>query len=201
MQLGRTQTLEDQKECLQIIAAESDRLSRLIDQILNFAKMERKRRIFHFYSCNMVSLIEQIVQDFQNQISNRSTCEITINQEENLPEIFVDPEAIREAVSNLLSNAYKYNDKKDKKIEIHIYQHKTTEIAISIKDNGIGIPRNELHRIFQKFYRVENTLTTHIEGTGLGLSLVESIIRAHKGNLKVQSKFRQGSEFTIFLPM
>lgn len=201
MQLGRAQTLEDQKECLQIIAAESDRLSRLIDQILNFARMEQKRRIFHFRSCCMESLIEQIVQDFQNQISNRATCEIVINKDDNLPQIFIDPEAIREAVTNLLSNAYKYNDKKEKKIEIHIYLHKITEMAISIKDNGIGIPRNELHRIFQKFYRVENTLTTHIEGTGLGLSLVESIVRAHKGNLKVQSKFRQGSEFTIFLPM
>jgi two-component system phosphate regulon sensor histidine kinase PhoR len=102
---------------------------------------------------------------------------------------------------NLLSNAYKYNDKQEKHIDIQIYCHKEDEIALSIKDNGIGIPRNELHRIFKKFYRVENRDTLRIEGTGLGLFLVESIVKAHKGNIKVQSKFQQGSEFTLYLPI
>ncbi|HON44006.1 MAG TPA: HAMP domain-containing sensor histidine kinase [Planctomycetota bacterium] len=201
LQMERTQSRSEQRECLQIIAAESERLSRLIDQILSFAKMEQKKRTFHFHPCKIEEWIEEIIQDFQNQIPAKANCKITFQKQDNLPEIYIDQESIREAWMNLLSNAYKYNDKQEKHIDIQIYCHKEDEIALSIKDNGIGIPRNELHRIFKKFYRVENRDTLRIEGTGLGLFLVESIVKAHKGNIKVQSKFQQGSEFTLYLPI
>jgi len=104
-------------------------------------------------------------------------------------------------VMNLLSNAYKYNDKAKKNITIRSFPIGSEKIGIAVKDNGIGIPRQEFRKIFQKFYRIQDTLTRKIEGTGLGLSLVDSIAKAHRGKVKVQSKLRQSSEFTLVLPL
>ncbi|NUM36797.1 MAG: sensor histidine kinase [Candidatus Brocadiae bacterium] len=198
--LERAKSKEDQRECLQIIASESDRLSRLIDRILNFARMEQKKRKFHFEWADPKQLVLDIGKDFQTQIHDTS-CSIQWNMEENLPQVFMDQEAMREAIMNLLSNAYKYNDKAQKNITIKAFHIGTEKIGIAVKDNGIGIPRHEFRKIFQKFYRIEDTLTRKIEGTGLGLSLVDSIAKAHRGKVKVQSKLRQSSEFTIILPL
>ncbi len=198
--LDRAKSAEEKRECLQIIASESERLSRLIDRILNFARMEQKRRKFHFEWADSKPLILDILKDFQTQIHDVS-CNFQVNIEPNLPLVFMDQEAIREAIANLLSNAYKYNDKSQKNITIRAFPIGSEKIGIAIKDNGIGIPRNEFRRIFHKFYRIEDTLTRKIEGTGLGLSLVESIARAHRGKVKVQSKLRQWSEFTLVLPL
>lgn len=198
--MERAKTPEEQKEYLQIISSESDRLSRLIDRILNFARMEQKRRKFHFSSVDAGNLVENVVKNFQNQIHDAS-CKMQVTIEPKMPQVMMDAEAISEAVVNLLSNAYKYNDKYARKIDVRIFKIGADKIGISVKDNGIGIARHEFHRIFRKFYRIEDTLTRKIEGTGLGLSLVESIAKAHRGKVRLQSKLGQGSEFTIVFPI
>ena len=197
--MGRAADEAERRECLQIIAAESDRLSRLIDRILDFARMEQKRRTFYFLVIRVEELLQKIVSEFQNQAPEH--CHIRVEVNGDIPEIIVDQEAIREALFNLLSNACKYNDKPKKQIVIKAIPSNSTWLTITVKDNGIGIARHEFSRIFQKFYRIEDTLTREVEGTGLGLSLVKSIVNAHKGKIKVQSKKGIGSEFTIMLPL
>ncbi len=198
--MERAKTEDERKECLQIISAESDRLSRLIDRILDLARIQQRRKIFHFKPTNFEILITSCVDDFRKQVPE-SACKIEIKIDPKLPEIAVDRETMHEAILNLLSNAYKYNDKVEKLIFIQIKLDIPSILAISIRDNGIGIPRHEFHRIFQKFYRIENIWTQRIPGSGLGLALVESIIQAHKGEIEVQSKINIGTEFIIFLPI
>lgn len=199
--MGRTSSKEEQIECLQIIAAETERLRRLIDRILSFAKMEQKKRPLHFSLQNIGKLVQETGDYFKsNQVPARGeTLDTSIQVEPNLPEMFVDPEAFEEVLNNLLSNAYKYNNKQQKKIELSCKKISSSGLAISVKDNGMGIAKTELRRIFQKFYRSENPETRNIEGTGLGLALVEAIVKAHKGKIKVKSKVNIGSEFIIFL--
>ena len=199
--MGRASTQEEQKECLQIISAETGRLGSLIDRILHFAKMEQKKKAFHFSYFPLNDLIKETVQEFQNKILEEENCNIQANIEADLPKICMDKEAIRESLTNLLSNSYKYNDKKIKNIRVHVYRKNEDYVAISIKDNGIGIPRQEARKIFKKFYRVMNEKTQTIEGTGLGLALLKSIIKAHRGTVKVQSKINIGSEFIMNLPV
>ena len=198
--MGRAMGEEEHEECLLVISAEADRLRRLIERILNFAKMEQNKRVFHFEKGDVRALVEEAIEVFQKQIIDSTTLSIEKNIEENLPKIFLDHEAINEAILNLLSNAYKYCDRKNRKIEIickHIPSDNT--VTISVKDNGMGIVKNEQQKIFQKFYRIENVSARCIEGTGLGLSLVNSIAKAHKGKVRVQSKLGEGSEFILFL--
>ncbi len=197
--MGRVTSKEEEKECLQIISSESERLSRLIDRILDFAKMEQRRRTFDFELANIAEIVETTVAQFKKQIPEES-CQFLVQLDEKLPHILIDEEAISEALINLLSNAYKYIDRAERKIEV-LCRLRREYIAITIKDNGVGIPRHDMQRIFEKFYRVENTLTRPVEGTGLGLPLVSSIVKAHNGKIKVQSKVGVGSEFTIRLPL
>ncbi len=197
--MGRAKNPEEQSECLGVIAAESDRLSELIDRILNFAKMQQKKRIFKFRQVQIVLLVQEWLQQFQKQLPETPPCRLQLSLEPELPNILVDQEIMRECILNLLSNAYKYNDKPMREIEVKVEKREHDRIAIIVKDNGIGIPRHEFHRIFEKFYRGQNSMTQKTPGSGLGLALVSSIVKAHKGKIELQSKVGIGSEFTILL--
>lgn len=197
--LERSMNKDEQRECLQIIAAETNRLQRLIDRILDFAKMEQKRRTFHLIIQDMEVLVREVVAHFQNQIPESEAVVIQINVEPGLPKILVDAEAVGEALMNLLSNASKYNDKPQRHIEISCARRGDNYLAIAVKDNGVGIPKQEFSRIFQNFYRIENSHMKHIPGTGLGLALVDSIVKAHRGKIEVESKVGVGSVFTMVL--
>lgn len=199
--MERARTPEDKKECLQIISTESDRLSHLIDRILDLGKMQQRKRIFHFHPYSSKLLAEECLASFQKQIRENTNCHIELEIAPDLPEVVIDHEAMREVLLNLLSNAYKYNNNSERRIWVKISKSNPQTVTISIKDNGIGIPRHEFHRIFEKFYRIENHLTEKIPGSGLGLALVDSIVRAHKGEIELQSKVGVGSEFIVHLPV
>ncbi|BBM82245.1 sensor histidine kinase [Candidatus Uabimicrobium amorphum] len=196
--MDRVADKKEQLQCLNVIAAESDRLSRLIDRILDFAKMKENKRKFYFTQEDLGSVISKTATQFQEK---RPDCSITLNIKKGLPQISLDVEAINQALMNLLSNAYKYTEKENKNIIISCNKKGKKYLEVRVKDNGIGVPRHEQQRIFQKFYRVEDRRAAKIEGTGLGLALVSSIIEAHKGKVNVSSKVGVGSEFTFSLPI
>ncbi|WP_372366067.1 ATP-binding protein [Candidatus Uabimicrobium sp. HlEnr_7] len=195
--MGRVDDEKEQLQCLNVIAAESDRLSRLIDRILDFAKMKENKRNFYFTKEDLGKVIASTSTQFQEK---RPDCSIKLNINDNLPKIAIDVDAVNQALMNLLSNAYKYTEKENKNIVISCAK-KGKYLEIRVKDNGIGVPRHEQQRIFQKFYRVEDRRAAKIEGTGLGLALVSSIVDAHKGKVNVTSKVSVGSEFIISLPI
>jgi signal transduction histidine kinase len=111
----------------------------------------------------------------------------------------VDKDALSRAINNLLDNASKFSPDK-KEISIHVRKDKTN-VIIEIKDKGIGIPPNELDRIFDKFYQGRNTLRQSFQGTGLGLTLVKHTVEAHGGSMTVKSRIGEGSTFSVILPI
>jgi len=177
---------------------ESRRLNKTIDNILDFSKIEAGRKTYDFADGDMAEVMKDVLSSYRYQIIN-SGFDIQTNIQPDLPPVLIDRDAMAQAISNLLDNAIKYSGEV-KQLSI------TTEtlpsnLSIEIADHGIGIPRAEQAKIFEKFYRVGNGLVHDVKGSGLGLSLVKHIIEAHKGTISVESDVGKGSVFTILLPL
>ena len=134
-------------------------------------------------------------------MANEKNIKIKFKKEEEIPNIPINIESIDRAIRNLLSNAIKYSDNgKDIEVRVKMAEDKQY-VEFSVKDNGIGIAKEHLDKIFERFYRVENA-THSIKGTGLGLHLVKTTIeKHHHGKITVESKEKEGSIFRVFLPL
>jgi signal transduction histidine kinase len=198
LELGRVKNEDKKIEYYRIIRHESLRLNKMIDNILDFSKIEAGRKKYDFAQCDMAEVIEHVVSTYRYQITN-SGFEIQTNLQRDLPAVFIDRDAMAQAISNLLDNAIKYSGEV-KQLSITM-ETVASDLSIEIADHGIGIPRAEQAKIFEKFYRVGNGLVHDVKGSGLGLSLVKHIIEAHKGTISVESNVGKGSYFTILLPL
>jgi signal transduction histidine kinase len=170
----------------------------MIDNILDFSKIEAGRKTYNFAEGDMAEVIENVLSSYRYQITN-SGFDIQTNTQPDLPSVFIDRDAMAQAISNLLDNAIKYSGAV-KQLSITTATL-PSNLSIEIADHGIGIPRDEQAKIFEKFYRVGNGLVHDVKGSGLGLSLVKHIIEAHKGTISVESDVGKGSRFTILLPL
>ncbi len=119
--------------------------------------------------------------------------------EDDLPPVQHDPEALGEVISNLLGNAYKYSPPDDRRIEMRA-QSLRGRVVLYVEDNGPGVPAAERHKIFEQFYRAHDLLTNAVEGTGLGLTIARSLVRAHGGRIHVEDRPGGGSRFVVELP-
>lgn len=198
LELGRVKNEEKRIEYYRIIRHESRRLNKTIDNILDFSKIEAGRKTYNFAHGDMSEVIESVLSSYRYQIVN-SGFEVQTNIQPDLPPVLIDREAMAQAISNLLDNAIKYSGE-TKQLWITTKTVRS-DLSIEIADQGIGIPRAEQARIFEKFYRVGNGLVHDVKGSGLGLSLVKHIIEAHKGSISIESDVGQGSRFTILLPL
>jgi two-component system phosphate regulon sensor histidine kinase PhoR len=197
LQLGRIQDPVRQAEALEIIADETARLSNLINRLLDWARMESGRRSYELHRVPVEPIVDAALQAFEPQrIVNGA--EVTREVAPGLPAIVGDPQALSEALLNLLNNAHKYTGT-EKKIAVSAAQEGPT-VVIRVADNGPGIPPRDQKRIFDKFYRARDPLHRSIEGTGLGLAMVKHIVLAHGGKVSVKSDLGQGAVFTIALP-
>jgi signal transduction histidine kinase len=197
LESGRVVSPEKAHEYYRIIHNESVRLSQLINNILDFAKIESGRKQYNFELADVNELVTSVVETYGPHIISEGF-ELDTHFEEELPEIAVDRDAVSQAVLNLLSNAVKYSTD-TKKITISVRREQGS-ILIEVADLGIGIPKSEQSKIFEKFYRVGSELVHNTKGTGLGLSLVKHIVEAHQGQVRVQSAPGKGSTFTLVLP-
>lgn len=198
LELDRVKNEEKKKEYYTIISQEANRLGRIVNSILNFAKMEAGKRKFNFETTNLNDVIDNIYQTYNYHLHNKGF-RFDKHLSENLPEVKIDSEAISEAVINLIDNAVKYsNDKKEIVLRTGMSDNK---VYVEVSDKGIGIAPEEQKKIFDKFYRVSSGLIHNVKGTGIGLSIVKQIIDAHKGNIELKSKPGEGSTFTIFIPI
>jgi signal transduction histidine kinase len=197
--MGRVKDEDEERECLEIIAKETDRLTRLIDRVLTFSKIEAKRKRFDLRLTNIGALVTETVELFKTQMRGAPrpfTVGVSILHE--LRDVLVDRGSVQEVLLNLLSNAYKYGGEA-KRIEVTITKRRRWAM-VEVRDWGIGIPRAEQKKIFRKFYRTDDRLTRDVEGSGIGLTLALSIARAHQGDITVKSAVGQGSTFTLWLP-
>jgi signal transduction histidine kinase len=198
LELDRVTNEEKKKEYYGIIRHESRRLNKTIDNILDFSRIEAGRKTYELVAGDILEVIDNVLSTHRYQIIN-SGFDIQTDIQPNLPTVLIDREAMSQAISNLLDNAIKYSGKV-KQVSITA---KTLgcDLSIEIADHGVGIPRAEQAKIFEKFYRVGNGLVHDVKGSGLGLSLVKHIIEAHKGTISVESDVGKGSRFTILLPL
>ena len=197
LQLGRISDPARQSEALEIIADETARLSGLINRLLDWARMESGRRSYQLRRQRVDGIVDAALQAFEPQ-RLAGNVEVTRSVEAGLPEVWVDAQAITEALLNLLNNAHKYTGR-EKRIAL-VARKQGGAVLLTVQDNGPGIARREQKRIFDKFYRGEDPLTREIEGTGLGLAMVKHIVGAHAGKVSVESELGKGAAFTIALP-
>jgi signal transduction histidine kinase len=198
LELGRVNSEEKKMEYYRIMRHESLRLNKMIDNVLDFSKIEAGKKTYNFAHHDMSVVIESVLSSYRYQILN-SGFDIQTNIQRDLPPILIDREAMAQAISNLVDNAIKYSGEV-KQLSIKT-ETLASDLSIEISDQGIGIPRAEQAKVFEKFYRVGNGLVHDVKGSGLGLSLVKHIVEAHQGTISVDSDVGKGSHFTILLPL
>jgi len=186
------------RQFYRIIRKESERLTHLINNVLDFSRMDAGGKEYNFREADIVDVVKSSLEAYKFQISDNG-----FNIESNLPgesiNLKIDTDAISQVLLNLLNNAVKYSDK-EKYIGVKV--SKNSELAmISVTDHGVGISKEELKKIFEKFYRVSTVRTKETPGSGLGLTLAKHIVEAHGGTIEVISEVGKGSRFTIRLPL
>jgi len=180
------------REYLELIARENARLSRLIDNFLTFSRMERNRAQFDFTRTEPAAVMQSAVESIGDRFP------VEVSAASDLPAVYADEDALVTVLLNLLDNAYKYSAE-PRRIELSAYIE-DGRCCFAVKDNGIGIPLRQQKKIFRRFYQVDRHLTTHSGGVGLGLSIVEFIVKQHGGAVRVESQPGSGSRFVISLP-
>jgi signal transduction histidine kinase len=199
LRLGRAQSPDKVREYGEFIERESRRLSRLIDNILDFARIESGRKTYAFADVDLRGVLEATLQSFEPHLRHGGfECRLRL-PDEPLPAVRADADAIAQAIHNLLDNAIKYSGDA-RQIEVGLGRA-DDEIVVSVTDRGVGIPREEQSRIFDRFHRVGTGMLHDVKGSGLGLSLVHHIVQVHGGRVTVDSEPGKGSTFAIHLPL
>jgi two-component system phosphate regulon sensor histidine kinase PhoR len=195
---GRTKSPEQAHDYAEIIWRESVRLGRLIDNVLDFAKIERGMGVYEFSEADLGDVIERVVELSSRRVAAADmTLETEI--EPDLPVLPLDTSAVTLAILNLIDNAIKYASD-GKRVALTV-RRVGDRIVLSVRDWGPGIAADEHERIFDRFYRARAIRLKPIRGSGIGLALVQHIARAHSGDAAVTSAPGQGATFRIWLPI
>ncbi|MHC4817733.1 MAG: sensor histidine kinase [Planctomycetota bacterium] len=195
---GKVKDEAERNECLDVIGKETERLGHLIQQVLDFGRLESRQRAFRWKVASLEPILKEEAERFRRATGLTDEC-FQVRIAGALPPVNHDPEAFAEVIVNLLSNAYKYTPPDERRIDLMAGAHRG-RVVVAVEDNGPGVPPRERRRIFEQFYRVHDLLTRDIEGTGLGLSIARNIVRAHGGRILVQDGARGGSRFVVVLP-
>lgn len=198
LELGRITTPEKKNEYYSIIRKESERLTALINNILDFSRIEAGRKEYDFRETDIAELVRNTLDSYRFQIEQQGFA-LEEQIDPGIPRVRVDREAIARALVNLVNNALKYSDN-EKFLGVRLYRENAV-LKLEVSDRGIGIERHEQSRIFEKFYRTCDPLVHNTKGSGLGLSLVRHITQAHGGEVEVESTPGRGSKFTMLLPL
>src|SRR5438445_12085420 len=189
LEMGRLNSREKYQEYYCIIRKESERLSALINNILDFSRIEAGRKEYDFRETDMCELVRNTLDSYRYQIEQHGfTYEERIDE---VPPMRVDREAMARSLLNLVNNALKYSQDR-KFISVNLYRDNGS-VKLEVVDQGIGIPHQEQQKILEKFYRVADPLVHNTKQSGLGLSLVRHIVEAHGGDVSVDSSPGQGS--------
>jgi len=188
---------KDQKEFLGIIYRESDRLAKLIDDILDLSKIESGKMAMVFLPLDLRPVVKRVCSILENQAAAKSLG-ISADIPEGLPHLLADEGRLSQVILNLLDNAVKYTPEKGS-IRISAAQDGGF-VRVDVSDTGAGIPEEDIQRIFERFYRVDKARSRELGGTGLGLSIVKHIVQAHGGQVSVKSAPGKGSVFSFTIP-
>jgi signal transduction histidine kinase len=198
LELGRVSDEGRRREYYRVITRESERLSRLIDNVLDFSRIEGGRRRYELVPTPVEPLVRDTLEAFAYPLEQQGF-KLEVHLEPDLPDVPMDADAIGQALANLIDNAVKYSGV-ERTIAVDA-RRDGERLALSVTDRGIGIPPAEHARIFEKFYRVGRSDTQGRRGSGVGLALVRHIAEAHGGSVSVRSAPGEGSCFTVWLPL
>jgi signal transduction histidine kinase len=193
---GRVPNEEKRQKFYDTLLGETQRLQRLVETLLNFNRMEAGARRYRLEAIDAVKVVEDVVAEFEPQVA-ASGRRIELTKAISPIPIRADAEALALAVSNLIDNALKYSPGQPA-IWVECGREGDA-VAIRVRDKGMGIPAAEQATIFQKFVRGSEAVAAQVKGTGVGLSMVRHIVRAHGGRVRVQSTPGEGSTFSIEL--
>ena len=198
LEMDRVKSDEKRYEYYRIINQESERLTRLINNILNFSRIESGRKEYKFRSVDINQIIRNVLGMYSHHVEQEGFT-LNIKLDAEIPAIQADAEAVSEALINLIDNAVKYSrDEKEIDIRTGLFDNM---VIMEVQDSGIGIDQKHRDVIFDKFYRISSALVHDTKGSGLGLSLVKHIMNSHGGNIKVKSEIGKGSTFSLLFPI
>jgi signal transduction histidine kinase len=202
--LARTFAPDEQKEFVQTVYNQANHLAKLVEDLLSLSRLDSGNMKLN---CWVVS-VRQIIGEITNQIGQFEKHRLLISASEPLPPVYVDRDKVKQVLFNLLTNAIKYSPEGG---EIELSVAEATELPpdhtpgrwllVSVRDQGIGIAPEDLSRIWERFYRVDNSNTRRIGGTGLGLSIASAMVELHGGRITVESELNVGSVFSFTLPI
>jgi two-component system phosphate regulon sensor histidine kinase PhoR len=183
---------------VQVINRHADRLTKIVEDLLTLSKIESREFSLKPEGLSISELINSTLDVVKEEADKKG---MSISWSESIPSLFMvgDRKGLEQVLINLLDNAIKYG-REGGNIKISVCENPNAEIQISVEDDGIGIPKEDLPRIFERFYRVDKGRSKELGGTGLGLSIVKHIIQAHGGNVWAESQIGKGSTFYLTLP-
>jgi len=197
LRLGRFTDRKTQEDYLETIVEESERLTRLLDGVLDFSQIEQGRKTYRLRKASTADVVRATVRAVEYPLK-REGFDLRVRIEDDAPAL-LDADAVQQALLNLVVNAMKFSGD-SREIDLRL-SSQDGQARIEVRDRGVGIPREEQARIFESFYRVETEENRRIPGAGLGLALVEHVAKGHGGRVLVESAPGRGSTFTLELPL
>lgn len=193
---------KDVKKDAGTIKRNAQRLLQLVNQLLDLSRLEARKLNLQASKGNIVSFVKGITLSFES-LAEAKDITLKLKPEREYIELYFDKENMIKILYNILSNAFKFTPE-DGKITVSVKevnnQNGTASVEIKIKDTGIGIPEDDIPKLFDRFYQVDSSLTKEYEGTGIGLALTKELVELHHGNIRVESKIGAWTEFTLSFP-
>jgi signal transduction histidine kinase len=195
---GRVPHRERRQQYYESLAGESRRLQRLVENLLNFGRLQAGAQPYRLEPLDPRALVDQVVSEFRSQLS-RPECQIDVSGDAEPVRVMADPDAVALALHNLIDNAVKYGGA-GRSIAVSC-ERQGERIALRVRDHGPGIPADERTRIFERFVRGTAASAANVSGTGIGLAMVQQVVVSHGGAVTVESTPGAGSTFTMWLPI
>ena len=192
---------ENQERFLSLAEKNINRLTNILNSLLDLSGIESGKMDLNFEEINLRDPIEIILSSFKPQGDGKSI-QIKMEVEKDLPSVYGDRKKIAQILMNLVGNAIKFTPEGGTiSVSAKTYNGEGKMVTVSVKDSGIGIPEDQLEKVFEKFHQVEGSLHRSIGGTGLGLAITKGLVEAHHGKIWAESDIGKGSTFTFTLPV
>jgi signal transduction histidine kinase len=189
---------EKQKELIKRVSNSNNRMARLVNDLLDVARIDQGKLALAREKIDVLDIVKKVVEN-NKIIAQANNVEIKINQSKKVPQVLADRRRIGVVIDNFISNAIKYIKKKGL-VKVDVYQ-KGDSVVVSVKDNGIGIPKYQQDNVFEKFFRSDNVARYQVSGTGLGLYIAKNIVEQSGGKIWFKSEQEVGSEFCFSIPI